>query len=294
VGAFGAYGGGDVGAEVAGGADVFCELGMDLAELGDFVHGGASRTASEDRGASKARSGCQARRAAVMSARPKRSCEGMGSPHKKPYSRSNGTSFFGARRGQGKLAHEDLRLVAVYRPKGHSGGALVFAAVILRDKEIDAAWFGGKVRRSGGEAGTNNHKGLPIGAEVMLAWIDRHIKIGVCMSGAKPVAIKAEASRGPWARSEIGVILKEIDKSFSRVGLCERMLRLVGFHVELGVDVAAAGSCCGDRGGILREACCAEEEDQNRKKSFHVLAPKTASNDLATYAGKRDVGALAW
>src|SRR5579872_1793295 len=37
-GAFGADGGGDVGAEVAGGADVFCELGMDLAELGDFVH----------------------------------------------------------------------------------------------------------------------------------------------------------------------------------------------------------------------------------------------------------------
>jgi len=25
---------------VAGGADVFCELGMDLAELGYFVHGG--------------------------------------------------------------------------------------------------------------------------------------------------------------------------------------------------------------------------------------------------------------
>jgi hypothetical protein len=44
----------------------------------------------------------------------------------------------------------------------------------------------------------------------------------------------------------------------------------------------------------LREACCAEKEDQNRKKSFHVLAPKTASNDLVTYAGKRDVCALAW
>ncbi len=40
VGAFGADGGGDVGAEVAGGADVFGELGMDLAELGDFVHAG--------------------------------------------------------------------------------------------------------------------------------------------------------------------------------------------------------------------------------------------------------------
>ena len=40
VGAFGADGGGDVGAEVAGGADVFRELGMDLAELGDFVHAG--------------------------------------------------------------------------------------------------------------------------------------------------------------------------------------------------------------------------------------------------------------
>ena len=40
VGAFGADGGGDVGAEMAGGADVFGELGMDLAELGDFVHAG--------------------------------------------------------------------------------------------------------------------------------------------------------------------------------------------------------------------------------------------------------------
>jgi hypothetical protein len=38
VGAFGADGGGDVGAEVARGADVFGELGMDLAELGDFIH----------------------------------------------------------------------------------------------------------------------------------------------------------------------------------------------------------------------------------------------------------------
>ena len=40
MGAFGADGGGDIGAEVAGGADVFGELGMDFAELGDFVHGG--------------------------------------------------------------------------------------------------------------------------------------------------------------------------------------------------------------------------------------------------------------
>lgn len=40
MGAFGADGGGDVGAKVAGGADVFCELGMDLAELGYFVHRG--------------------------------------------------------------------------------------------------------------------------------------------------------------------------------------------------------------------------------------------------------------
>ena len=40
VGAFGADGGGDVGAEMAGGADVFGELGVDLAELGNFVHAG--------------------------------------------------------------------------------------------------------------------------------------------------------------------------------------------------------------------------------------------------------------
>jgi len=40
VGAFGADGGGDVGAEMAGRADVFCELGVDLAELSDLVHGG--------------------------------------------------------------------------------------------------------------------------------------------------------------------------------------------------------------------------------------------------------------
>ena len=40
VGAFGADGGGDVGAEMARGADVAGEFGMDLAELGDFVHGG--------------------------------------------------------------------------------------------------------------------------------------------------------------------------------------------------------------------------------------------------------------
>lgn len=40
VGAFGADGGGDVGAEMAGRADVAGEFGMDFAELGDFVHGG--------------------------------------------------------------------------------------------------------------------------------------------------------------------------------------------------------------------------------------------------------------
>jgi len=40
VRAFGADGGGDVGAEVAGGANVFGELGMDLAELGDLIHAG--------------------------------------------------------------------------------------------------------------------------------------------------------------------------------------------------------------------------------------------------------------
>jgi len=40
VGAFGADGGGDVCAEMARGADVFGELGMDLAHLGDFVHAG--------------------------------------------------------------------------------------------------------------------------------------------------------------------------------------------------------------------------------------------------------------
>src|SRR5271168_1590412 len=40
VGAFGADGCGDSGAEVAGGADVFGDLGVDLAELGEFVHGG--------------------------------------------------------------------------------------------------------------------------------------------------------------------------------------------------------------------------------------------------------------
>src|SRR5208337_3365753 len=40
VGAFGANGGGDAGAKVAGRADVAGELGMDFAELGDLVHGG--------------------------------------------------------------------------------------------------------------------------------------------------------------------------------------------------------------------------------------------------------------
>src|SRR5271167_1260276 len=38
VGAFGAVGGGDVGAEAAGGGVVFGVLGVGLAELGDFVH----------------------------------------------------------------------------------------------------------------------------------------------------------------------------------------------------------------------------------------------------------------
>src|SRR5277367_2340035 len=40
VGAFRADGSGDVGAEVAGGADVLGELRVDLAELGDFIHAG--------------------------------------------------------------------------------------------------------------------------------------------------------------------------------------------------------------------------------------------------------------
>lgn len=38
MGAFGADGGGDVGAEVAGRADIFGECRMDFAKLGDFVH----------------------------------------------------------------------------------------------------------------------------------------------------------------------------------------------------------------------------------------------------------------
>src|SRR5258708_18062708 len=40
VGAFGADGSGDAGAEVAGRTDVAGELGVDFAELCDFVHGG--------------------------------------------------------------------------------------------------------------------------------------------------------------------------------------------------------------------------------------------------------------
>src|SRR5580704_16832293 len=40
VGAFGADGSGDAGADVAGRADEFSEFGMDFAELGEFVHGG--------------------------------------------------------------------------------------------------------------------------------------------------------------------------------------------------------------------------------------------------------------
>src|SRR6266850_3717939 len=39
VGAFGADGGGDAGADVARGADVASEFGVDFAELGEFVHG---------------------------------------------------------------------------------------------------------------------------------------------------------------------------------------------------------------------------------------------------------------
>ncbi len=40
MGAFGADGGGDAGADVARRADVAGEFGMDFAELGEFVHGG--------------------------------------------------------------------------------------------------------------------------------------------------------------------------------------------------------------------------------------------------------------
>src|SRR5713226_7156175 len=40
MGAFGADGRGDAGANVAGRADVASEFGVDFAELGDFVHGG--------------------------------------------------------------------------------------------------------------------------------------------------------------------------------------------------------------------------------------------------------------
>ncbi len=40
MGAFGADGSGDAGADVARGADVASEFGVDFAELGDFVHGG--------------------------------------------------------------------------------------------------------------------------------------------------------------------------------------------------------------------------------------------------------------
>ena len=39
VGAFGADGRGDAGAEMAWRTDVFGKLGVDFAELGDFVHG---------------------------------------------------------------------------------------------------------------------------------------------------------------------------------------------------------------------------------------------------------------
>jgi|HubBroStandDraft_4_1064222.scaffolds.fasta_scaffold36897_2 hypothetical protein len=176
----------------------------------------------------------------------------------------------------------------------HSGGPLMVAAMILRGKEINAAGFGGKVRRRGSQASTNNDEGLPIGAKVMLAWIDRHIKIRVCVSGAKPVAIKAEASGRSWARGEIGVVLEEIDESFSMIRLGERVLSIVGFNVELCVNGAATWSGCGNSGRTLREASCAEKKEQNRKKSFHVLAPKTATNDLAANARRRYGRILAW
>ena len=40
VGAFGANGGGDAGADMARRANVACEFGLNFAKLGNFVHGG--------------------------------------------------------------------------------------------------------------------------------------------------------------------------------------------------------------------------------------------------------------
>src|SRR6266567_6367084 len=40
VGAFGADGGGDAGADMARRADAACEFGLHFAKLGNFVHGG--------------------------------------------------------------------------------------------------------------------------------------------------------------------------------------------------------------------------------------------------------------
>lgn len=107
------------------------------------------------------------------------------------------------------------------------------------------------------------------------------------MSGTDPTAIDAKTSRRSGAGSESGVVLKEVDERFAWLGFCERVLGDVRLNIELRVDGTATGGGGRNGGSTLREAGCAKEQEQNRKKRFHVLAPKTASNDLEFHAETR-------
>lgn len=94
-------------------------------------------------------------------------------PERLGNSNSDNLLFLGPRSGQGKFAHEDLRLARVDGPKLHSSGAQLVAAMIPRDKEINAAGLGSKVGSSGGQTSGNSDERLPISTEMMLAWLDR-------------------------------------------------------------------------------------------------------------------------
>jgi hypothetical protein len=183
--------------------------------------------------------------------------------------------FPGARRAKTKLGHEELSFITVQGGKFHSRGTLIVATairVIVYDEIIDAACFGGEMSSGGLTGYIEAHKGLPIGAEVMLSGANGDVKVGIGLGGADPIAVETKARRRSWETQEVRVVLEEVDKSLAWLGPGQGVLRAVGLHIELGVFGAAAGRRGRLCGSILREGSCSEYEKKKCRQSFHMVA----------------------
>jgi len=64
--------------------------------------------------------------------------------------------------------------------------------------------------------------GLPVGTDMLLTGIYRHVEVGIRLCGSDPSAIKAKTGSGSWRTLEIRVVLQKINQCLG--GFCMRKI----------------------------------------------------------------------